>query len=516
MATEFERTLWAGADRMRLTLLVIVPLLTLVALSGVWSPLVQGLLVVGQGLVVWAILRRPPAQAQGPGPGGALIDRAGLARMIAAEAQQPGARGAALVIRLDDSRRLQTQHGHAAFAELRAALSLRLAQCLREQDAYCNLEPDGFAVALFPQQGLTLGGVLSICQRIQASLSQPVALDGLTLWPSLSVGFASSARAAALNGLNLLEAAEVAADKALRAGPGGLSSYSVVDFPATMTGDRVAELRRALDTGEIRAFFQPQIRTDTGRVSGLEALARWQHPQRGLIPPGDFLPQIESAGLSTRLTERILRDSLSAMVALDAAGQAVPAVAINLSAEDLRNPRLPDTIAWELDRHDLTPDRLVVEILETVIADGDDDVAVRTIARLAGMGCGIDLDDFGTGHASIANLRRFAVGRIKIDRSFVTRMHLEEDRKRMVAAILSMAEQLGLDTLAEGVECADEQVLLAQLGCGHLQGFAIARPMPSTDLVGWLRAHAAALAEGEPVVDDPLPAPSATSGEATG
>ena len=489
----------------RLAILALVPVLTLTALAGGWPAPVQAVLVAVQMLALWRIARpEGGAGAVAPG-GGALIDRAGLTGMLAADARRPGARGAALVIRIDDSRRLSSQHGQTAFAALSAALSVRLAQSLREQDAFCPLEPDGFAVALFPQRGLTLGGVLSICQRIQSSLSQPVAIGGLTLWPSLSVGFATSARAAALNGLDLLEAAEAAADKALRAGPGGLSSYSVVDFPASMTGDRIAELRRALDTGEIRAFFQPQIRTDTGRVSGLEALARWQHPQRGLIPPGDFLAQIESAGLSTRLTERILRDSLGALASMDAAGLAVPTVAVNLSAEDLRNPRLADTIAWELDRHDLTPDRLVVEILETVVADGDDDVAVRTIARLAGMGCGIDLDDFGTGHASIANLRRFAVGRIKIDRSFVTRMHLEDDRKRMVAAILSMAGQLGLDTLAEGVECAEEQVLLAQLGCGHLQGFAIARPMPSDDLPGWLRAHAAALAEGEPVVDEPAP-----------
>lgn len=503
MASGIARWIGVTSGYRRLAILGLVPVLTLFAVAGGWPAPVQGAVVAAQALALWLITRPwPPAEAM-PGPGGALTDRAGLVRLLADESAHAGTRGAALVIRLDDARRLRAQHGATAFAALGAALSVRLGQSLREQDAYCTLDPDGFAVVLFPQRGLTLGSVLSICQRIQASLSQPLTISGLTLWPSLSVGFASSARAAGLNGLDLLEAAEAAAEKALRAGPGGLSSYSVVDFPATMTGDRLGELRRALDSGEIRAFFQPQIRTDTGRVSGLEALARWQHPQRGLISPGEFLPQIESAGLSTRLTERILRDSLTALSALDAAGLGVPSVSVNLSAEDLRNPRLADTIAWELDRHDLTPDRLVVEILETVVAEGDDDVAVRTIARLAGMGCGIDLDDFGTGHASIANLRRFAVGRIKIDRSFVTRMHLEEDRKRMVAAILSMAGQLGLDTLAEGVECAEEQVLLAQLGCGHLQGYAIARPMPSADLAGWLRAHSAALAEGEPVVDDP-------------
>lgn len=496
-----------AAARNRLLAAVMIPAMTLAALATsipVWG---QALLIGAQAVALWLLWSRA---ARPTAPAAPQIceerDRATLTAMLAGDPNKPGAQGAALVLRLDEGERLLHQHGTTRLAALIEALGRRLATSLRVQDAFCPLGNDGFAVALFPQRGLTLGVVLAVCQRIQSNLSHPVALDGVTIWPSLSIGFATSARAARLNGLDLLQAAEAAAEKALRAGPGSVTSYSVVDFPSSLTGDRVAELTRALESGEIRAFFQPQIRTDTGRVSGLEALARWVHPRQGLISPAEFLPQIEAAGLSTRLTECMLRDSLATLAALDAGDLAVPSVAINLSAADLRNPRLAEQIAWELDKHDLQPDRLVVEILETVVADSDDDIAVRTIARLAGMGCAIDLDDFGTGHASIANLRRFAVGRIKIDRSFVTRMHLERDRQRMVAAILSMAGELGLDTLAEGVECAEEQVLLAQMGCGHLQGFAIARPMPAADLPGWLRLHEAALAQGEPECEDPVAA----------
>jgi diguanylate cyclase len=337
-------------------------------------------------------------------------------------------------------------------------------------------------------------------------LAPPFSRDGNTVWPSVSVGFCLSARAAALNGITMLEAAERAAARAVQAGPGGLNSYSVIDFPAALAGTLIDELRDALDTGQIRAFFQPQIRTTTGEVTGLEALARWEHPQRGLIPPGDFLPQIEAAGLSQTLAERMLNDALETLSRLDTAGLTVPTVSINLSADELRNPRLPDEIAWALDRADIAPGRLTVEILETVVAETEDDAAVHGIARLAGMGCGIDLDDFGTGHASITNIRRFGVGRLKIDRSFVTALHRDEDRRRTVAAILSMAQHLGLDTLAEGVECAEEQLTLAQLGCGHLQGFAIARPMPADALPGWLRAHDDALSRGEPWCEDPAAA----------
>ena len=149
--------------------------------------------------------------------------------------------------------------------------------------------------------------------------------------------------------------------------------------------------------------------------------------------------------------------------------------------------------AWakvmELDRFDLEPRRLSIEILENVVAETDNDVVVANIAALAKLGCGIDLDDFGTGHASITSIRRFTVRRIKIDRSFVTKLDEDREQQKMVAAILSMAERLGLETLAEGVETPGEHALLAQLGCGDVQGFGIARPMPIDDTMEWIARH---------------------------
>jgi EAL domain-containing protein (putative c-di-GMP-specific phosphodiesterase class I) len=172
----------------------------------------------------------------------------------------------------------------------------------------------------------------------------------------------------------------------------------------------------------------------------------------------------------------------------DKAGLSIPCVSVNFSASELRNPRLTEKLKWELDRFDLTPDRLCIEILETVVAEAENDVIVRNIAALADLGCGIDLDDFGTGHASITNIRRFAVRRIKVDRSFITKVDIDREQQKMVSAILSLAERLGLDTLAEGVETAGEHTILAQLGCGHVQGFLIARPMAFEDTFDWI-AH---------------------------
>lgn len=510
--TSFAQRLTARLARSRRHLALLgVPALTLVSVGGgLPAQAVLALVIAQVGVLFWATYQTPRAAGfASPAHPPARQDRAQLEQGLSTGTL--GAQSAALAIRLDDADRLTGQHGERLVLALIDELGQRLARSLREQDAYCLIDATGFGVALFPQRGIDLGSILAVAQRIQTRLAQSFHFENVTLWPTVSIGFCLSQRAAALNGIGMLQAAEQAARRAQAAGPNGLSSYSVVDFPATIANDRVDTLRTALENGEIRAYFQPQVRTSSGQVSGMEALARWQHPQRGLIPPAEFLPQIEAAGLAPKLAACMLRDALTTLARLDAEGQVVPAVSINLSIVELRDPRLAEEIAWELDRHDLTPDRLTVEILETVVADGDDDVAVRTIARLAGMGCGIDLDDFGTGHASIANIRRFAVGRIKIDRSFVTRMQADPDQQRMVAAILSMAQQLDLQTVAEGVECAEEQVMLAQMGCHHLQGFAIARPMPAEDLSKWLRAHEFALSCGEPWCEDPVQARAASA-----
>ena len=296
-------------------------------------------------------------------------------------------------------------------------------------------------------------------------------------------------------GESLLRAAEAALEEARQQGPGAIRAYSAELQRASIARDALAtEAAAALESGQIVAHFQPQLCTDTGEVSGFEALARWQHPERGVLPPSDFIAVMQDAGLAGRLSEVMLFQSLTALRSWDKAGLRVPMVAVNFCNEDLRNPRLADRIKWELDRFDLTPQRLTVEILESVVADTGDEVIVRNIAALARLGCGIDLDDFGTGHASITNVRRFAVHRLKIDRSFVTKVDSDPGQQRMVAAILSMAERLELQTLAEGVETTGEHALLAQLGCGHVQGYGIARPMPFDESVAWLSRHKAKIA----------------------
>lgn len=488
-----------------LAVLALVPVLTLAAaLIGAGTASVAALMVL-QAAVLGLLLRRntgPPAQNRLPAPSRVAQPRNAVEALLAGgaypagigagdTADGPDEDGAALVLLLDDSDRLHRHHGPRYVAALMQELTSRLGQALRAEDAFCHLPPEGFAIALQARSGLDVGTVLAISRRLQAQLATRFRFESVGIWPSVSIGLCVSAQAARRQGLSMIDAAARSAERAKRAGPAGLHSFSVIDTPGLVTCDRREELEHAIRAGRICAHFQPQIAAASGAVSGIEALARWEHPKRGLIAPGDFLPLIESAGLGPQLARRMLDCALSALVRLDAAGLAVPTAAINLSMPELRNPALADEIAWALELHELPPERLVIEILEDVIAHGDDDIMVRNIARLAGMGCGIDLDDFGTGHASIASIRRFAVSRIKIDRSFISNLHRDEERHRMAGAIMSMAEGLGLETVAEGVESTEDMTLVAAMGCTHLQGFGIARPMPESALADWLRGHTA-------------------------
>lgn len=221
----------------------------------------------------------------------------------------------------------------------------------------------------------------------------------------------------------------------------------------------------------------------------MEALARWHHPERGCLSPGDFLPALEDTDLMELLGREMLNQSLSALAEWNRAGLAVPAVSVNLSPQELRDPQLPDRLAWALDAHGVQAGRLTIEVLESVVAGAGDDIIRRNLDRIAQMGCGVDLDDFGTGNASITTIRQFSLQRLKIDRSFVRGVDHIRDQQNLVTAILALAEQLGLESLAEGVETQAEHAMLAQLGCAHVQGYVISKPLPPDEVASWLRLH---------------------------
>lgn len=394
----------------------------------------------------------------------------------------------ALVFELDHYRGLEETHDTQELEKLLRHVSERLRPLLRENDIFAHLEGPRFAIALSHYRRLDLEAAIQLATRIQHALAEPFQVDRLSTYVTASIGFALALRLNDPTPHAILRAACIAQLEASRDGPNAIRSYSAAMHDRVASRDGLlGEVHNALAQGQITAFFQPQMRLSTQEVNGFEALARWNHPQKGLIPPLDFLPILEQAGLMRQLGQKILSDSLVALAAWDKQGLLVPHISVNLSNAELRNPNLVDHIAMELDRCGLSANRLVLEVLETVVSTNAGNIIEKNLNRLAKMGCGIDLDDFGTGHASITSIRKFAIQRIKIDRSFITHIDSDDEQRSMVAAILTMADRLCLDTLAEGVETPGEQLTLTQLGCGHMQGFLLSKPMDGEATTNWLQ-----------------------------
>ena len=397
---------------------------------------------------------------------------------------------AVLCIAIDDIDALEDRFGRGMRDSVLVETAHRLQNFMRDEDLVARVG-SGFAVGVCNVRAPETENLLQLSRRIQSIFDEPFCEGPTRTYCSMSIGLASQCHISGNGGSNLMAGAQRACELASMAGPGsvrvysdGLSSHKINER------DQAREISNALESGEIFAWYQPQIVTSTGQVSGFEALARWDHPERGLVAPGHFLDDVDRAGLSQRLAEVILKQSLTALNAWDEAGFDVPTVSVNFSSDELRNPRLPDYVRWELDRHSIAPERLVIEVLESVVAETSEDVISRTLNALSRMGCRIDLDDFGTGFTSFVNIRRFNVGRIKIDRCLVSQLDHDEEQHKMVAALLAFSEKLDIRALAEGVETEAEIEALKALECHEIQGYVAARPMPLGENFLWLEENA--------------------------
>ncbi|MEM7296047.1 MAG: GGDEF domain-containing phosphodiesterase [Pseudomonadota bacterium] len=421
----------------------------------------------------------------------------GLLDLIVSKTADEGQLAACLVVGVDDLDALTERVGRQNADEALALVADRLQATVKETDALVRLGRATFAICAQPTDRLTLERGIALAERLQTVVRQPIDAAGTRLYLQASIGICMSNDIPDGSGESWLAAAEAALTEAERNGPEASRVYD----PAlaaravsrqTLNHNLADEIEDALLSGDVRPWFQPQVDAVRGTITGFEALARWHHPIQGSISPREFLPLIENAGMGGLLSDRILHHGLKALRAWGDAGYLVPTLGVNFGTDELRDPKLLDKVRWELDRFDLTPERLAIEVLEHVIATSDEDMITRNVRGLAAMGCVIDLDDFGTGHSSISAIRRFAVGRLKIDRSFVAKIDRDADQQKMVRAVLTMAEQLDLETLAEGIETHGEHALLAEMGCHHVQGFGIARPMPFEDTLQWLAQRTAA------------------------
>ncbi|MEU2110527.1 bifunctional diguanylate cyclase/phosphodiesterase [Streptomyces sp. NPDC019507] len=399
------------------------------------------------------------------------------------EAEGIGARSALVLIDLDRFRSVNDTLGHLAGDRLLLQIAERLKLALPRGAEAARLGGDEFAVLLPTTDSTT--SAQRVARHLVGQLSSPLDLDGLTLVLEASAGLAVFPDHA-LDAEGLLRRADVAMYQAKRDRTGVEVYESKRD---SNTPDRLGllgDLRRALDAGDVELHYQPKVRFD-GHVAGLEALVRWVHPDRGRVPPDEFIAIAESSGLMPHLTEYVLESALGQVAAWRSQGLEVP-VAVNVSPRDVHTPGFAGSVAARLARHGVPAGALQLEITEHVLLE-DPQRAGDTLAALTGHGVKMSLDDFGTGYSSLVHLRRLPVSELKIDRSFVARLAIDAEDAEIVRCTVDLAHSLGLLVVAEGVEDDETWERLRDLGCDAVQGWLVAAAMPPQETTAWLRAR---------------------------
>jgi diguanylate cyclase (GGDEF)-like protein/PAS domain S-box-containing protein len=396
-------------------------------------------------------------------------------------AHRDGGPLALLLMDLDRFKEVNDTLGHQQGDALLQQVCQRLRDALRASDTVARLGGDEFAV-LLPETDEA--GATAVARQLLRVLEQPFLLEGQPVDVGASLGLALHP-AHGTDAATLLRRADVAMYVAKRAG-GGYTVFSAEHD--RHSPDRLAlvgELRQAIEQEQLTLHYQPKVGVRTGTVTGVEALVRWQHPERGLIPPDRFIPLAEQTGLIRPLTRWVLNAALRQCNTWRQAGLEIP-VSVNLSMRNLHDPELPEVIAKLLARWGVPPTGLRVEVTESAVM-ADPGRAMEVLGQLRALGLEIAIDDFGTGYSSLGYLKRLQVTQLKIDRSFVQHMATDGSDLAIVHATIAMGHNLGLTVVAEGVEEKFAWELLTRLGCDAAQGYYLSRPLPVPELLEWLR-----------------------------
>ena len=434
-----------------------------------------------------------------------LPNRTAFDAWLAPTLAAAGGRGekvAVLCIDIDNFRRVNESLGHGRGDLVLAEVAERLSRALHGS----GIGAGGEAVAARAAGDEFLVAVPGIAhtddaaraaERVRLAFDESYRIEQTELFLAASIGiamFPDDARVAEA----LVSRAASAVRHTKRVGG---SSHRFFDASMQQVSARrlalEADLRRAVERSELRLFLQPQVDAQSQKIVGAEALVRWQHPERGVVPPLEFIPFAEETGLIVPIGEWMLHQVCARVVAWRAAGVVPPVVALNVSPREFADPGLAGRVRTALERHGLAPDSLELEITETSLM-GDTDAAWQTIRDLRGMGVRVCLDDFGTGYASFRYLKRFAVDSLKIDRSFVKDVASSRQDGAIVAAILAIARSLGLGIVAEGVETKPQLAALQSLGCRVIQGYLFGRPVPAVEFDALLRASQTPTAKEQP------------------
>jgi diguanylate cyclase (GGDEF)-like protein len=390
-----------------------------------------------------------------------------------------GSRGVVLMLDLDRFKHVNDVLGYAFGDRLLEQVAKRLQQVVREGDVVARLGGDEFAL-LMHDADIALAS--TVAQRITAAFEAPLTIDDHTVDLSAGLGLAAWPEHAQ-DADALLSRAEVAMYAAKRRTAGAQVYDPAVDTTSALNLSLLSELRRAVEQHELRLFLQPKIAIANGAVCGAEALVRWQHPSRGLVPPMDFIPFAEQTGFIRQLTLWMFEQAAAEQVQLALLG--VRRVSVNLSTRDLMDQDLPDKLDVILRRHRALAEGFCLEITESAIMD-DPQRAEATLNRLAERGYKLSIDDFGTGYSSLAYLKKLPVNELKIDKSFVMAMEQDEGDAKIVRSTIDLAHNLGLTVVAEGVENEAVLTLLHALNCDEGQGYHMSKPLPVAQFCDWV------------------------------
>jgi diguanylate cyclase (GGDEF)-like protein len=412
-----------------------------------------------------------------------LYDRTGQAMRHADRELVPVALA---LIDLDRFKEVNDTLGHHYGDQLLVQVGQRLQAALRKVDTVARLGGDEFAV-LLPRIE-TREGAMTVAKKLQAVLEEPFPLDGLTVDVEASIGVAIYPDHGD-DPEELLQRADIAMYTAKQTH----ASFVLFDPAQDQHSPRrlalLGELRRALEQRQLLLHYQPKVDAHTGQIVGVEALVRWQHPDRGLVPPDEFIPLAERTGLIGPLTHYVLDEALRQGRQWSDAGHEL-SIAVNVSARRLLDLQFPHEVAALLDRHQVPARLLVIELTESTIM-ADPVHALDILTRLNTMGVQLSIDDFGTGYSSMAYLKHLPVHELKVDRSFVSQMLQSSSDAVIVHSTIDLGRNLGLRVVAEGVENALTLQQLDLLGCHAVQGYHISRPIAPGVLISWIEQQAA-------------------------
>ncbi|HEX8989037.1 MAG TPA: EAL domain-containing protein [Rhodocyclaceae bacterium] len=402
-----------------------------------------------------------------------------------AEARRNRQHGALLFIDLNRFKPINDTLGHGIGDRLLQQIGRRLRETLRSEDVVARLGGDEFVVALFDIARRDHAGI--VAQKLLAALDPPFMVDEHELRVGAAIGISVYPQDG-FDTETLLRLADIAMYRAKQSGEDGHAFYSHEMNRRALDRLRIEnELRHAIGRGELLLHYQPKVDIAGGRIVGAEALVRWRHPERGMVPPGEFVPIAEETGLIVQVSAWVLDAAVRQARAWQDAGLPPVKVAVNLSARDF-SAALPERVDAVLAQHGLDPARLELEITESQLMHSAERV-IGMMDELARRGIALSLDDFGTGYSSLSYLKRFPIDTLKIDRSFVDHIPSDANDCAIAGAIASMAKQLGHRVIAEGVETAEQLTFLRGIGCDEYQGFLFSRPVDAETFAAMLREN---------------------------